>query len=111
MIALMNESRVVWGLTALFASIGSKYIMADIGHVQDYLLSTPVMKSVIVFSMFFMATRDATLSALLSVGYAVLFVALLHEQSRYSVVPKHVRDKLVEAKRPAAPEGFTTAQW
>ena len=96
MITILNESRIMLGLASLFVSIGLKYIHADIGHVQEYILSTPVMKAVIVFSMFFVATRDVALSSMLALAYLLLFVGLLHENSDYSVIPPTVRAKLQE---------------
>jgi hypothetical protein len=59
-----------------------------------WLLSTPVFKVLAVFSMFFVATRDIRVAGILAFAYLVLFMGLLHEKSKISVIPIDVRYKI-----------------
>lgn len=81
----MNNDKIFWGITMILLNIGSKYVVADMGKIQEKLLSSIMFKKVITFSMFFVATRDIVVSALLTLSYILYMDVLLNDQSKYTL--------------------------
>lgn len=87
---LANNNRLIWGLTMLLMNLGAKYLSADLGKAHEKLLNNALTKKMIIFSLFFVATRDIILSFLLTILYVVIIDGLLHESSKYCVVPQKI---------------------
>jgi Ca2+/Na+ antiporter len=91
-VSAINNNRFIWGITSFIFNIGARHVISDLGQVHMYMFSTSFFKALIVFSMFFMATRDVLIALLLSVMYVVVFIGLLHEKSKYSIIPKNIKE-------------------
>lgn len=87
LIAPINNSRVVWGVAAMVFNLGSRWLVADITPAQQRILSHPLFKRAAVLCMFFAATRDVLLSAVLALVMVTLMEGLLNERSRFCVLP------------------------
>lgn len=85
MLSLLNNNKVLWGVTMILLNMGSKYVMADLGKVHERILTNEIAKKVIVFSMFFVATREVTTAFLLTVFYVILVDGILHEKRNFFV--------------------------
>jgi hypothetical protein len=82
------------GCAMLIMNMGSRFVIMDIGKAHEALLTSPVVKKVVVFCMFFVATRDIMVAAILSFAFSVVVNGLLHEKSRFSLIPKSMLRKL-----------------
>lgn len=76
-IGAMNNNKIVWAITMLVFNVGSRFVLADISDGNEHVLNTVVFKQLVVFCMFFVATRDIALSVVLTVGFVVCFNVLL----------------------------------
>ena len=76
LLILINESKFVLGLCMLLINIGSKYIVTDMDKIHVTILSTRVAKFIILFALFFVATRDF-LHALALLAFYLVFVDVL----------------------------------
>lgn len=85
----LNNSKVIAGVAMLMLNIGSRYVQADLGKFHEQLLSNPYVKKLIVFSMFFVATRDLGMAFLLTILYIIIIDGVLHENRKFSLIPKH----------------------
>ena len=94
-VSTLNDNRIMWGLTSLLFNMGSRFVMSDMGRIQEYIMSRPLVKLVVVFSMFFVATRDILLSVWFTLLYVVIFMGMLHERGKISVIPYDVRMHLL----------------
>jgi len=92
LLSLANNNRVIWGLTMLLMNLGARYISADLGKSHEKILQSQVVKKLIIFSLFFVATRDILLSFLLSILYVIIIDGILHENSKFCIVPKSLVD-------------------
>lgn len=81
----------MWGVTMLMLNIGSRYVVADLGKFHESVLSNEYVKKLIVFSMFFVATRDVLTAFLLTVLYILLIDGIFHEKRKFCIVPKKYR--------------------
>ena len=76
------------GCTMLIMNIGTKHIIADISPNLEELIKSPLFKQVILFCMFFVATRDIMSSIILTFAFNIVIKGLLNEKSKYSLLWK-----------------------
>lgn len=87
-IALANNNKLLWGLSMLLLNIGSRFVVADLGVAHEKILSSQIVKKIIVFSLFFVATRDVIISFVLTLIYIIIIDGILHERSKFCIVPE-----------------------
>ena len=68
----INQSFIMIGVAAFLGNIGTKYIFNDFPPEMHKALNHRWMRKVYVFSIVFIATRDAKVSFLITVLYAIL---------------------------------------
>lgn len=108
-IMMLNQNRVVWGVSMLLLNIGSRYVIADLGKSHEYILSNQVVKKLVVMSMFFVATRDVLTSFLLTVAYVLIVDGILHEKRPYCLLPKKIIHNVTAVKN-VSPEEYERAK-
>ena len=89
--ASLSGSKLVWGAAAIVANLGSRFIISELTPAQQSVLSSPAFKRVALFCMIFIPTRDLLLAACLTVAVSALLEGLLHEGSRFCVLPECLR--------------------
>jgi hypothetical protein len=87
----INSSKLAWGLAALCANIGSRYVIQDITQAQERVLSHAIFKRFVVFCMIFIATRDVLLSVAITTLAWILLGHILNENSGYCIAPSICR--------------------
>lgn len=85
-LTMLNGNKVFWGVTMIILNMGSRFVLADLGKFHEKVLSHAIFKVIIVFSMFFVATRDVTTSFVLCALYIILVDGLFHEKRNYSII-------------------------
>lgn len=85
-LALANNSKMFWGLTMIMINMGSKYVMADLGKLEEKVLKSELVKKLIVFCMFFVATRDIITAFVLTILYVILIDGIFHENRKFTVL-------------------------
>lgn len=90
---VVNNSKMTAGLALLMLNIGAKYVQGDLGRVHDKILSNEYVKKVIVFCLFFVATRDLSVAFLLTVFYIIVIDGILHEKRKFCIVPQRYIDR------------------
>jgi len=95
LLSIANNNRIIWGLTMLLMNLGARYISADLGKSHEKILKSQIVKKLIVFSLFFVATRDVLTAFLMAILYIVIVDGILHEDSKFCIVPKSVVDENV----------------
>lgn len=101
LIGFLNNNKIVWGLTMLLLNLGSRFIVADLGKFHEALLTNEFVKKIILFSMFFVATRDIITAFLLTILYIFVIDGLLHEKRKFCIVPNKYKniDQRVDEKQ------------
>ena len=92
LLAVANNNKIIWGLTMLLLNVGAKYVIADLGVIHEKFLANEIAKKIIIFSMFFVATRDIITAFVLSVLYVLIIDGIFHESRNFSIV-KGTEDK------------------
>ena len=91
---ILNQNKIMWGVSMLLLNIGSRYVIADLGKSHEYILTSQIVKKLVVMSMFFVATRDLLTSFLLTVAYILIVDGVLHEKKHFCLLPKSILDKV-----------------
>ena len=69
-------------------NLGSRYIISDLGIIHNKILSSELFKKLIIFAIFFVATRDVMISFMLTISYVLIIDGILHEKRKFCIIPK-----------------------
>lgn len=89
----LNNNRIFIGVAMMIMNIGSRYIIADLTDVHQKLMSSPIFKQIILFCMFFVATRDVMISVILTFAFIFIVHGLLNEKRKFNLLPHSLRNK------------------
>lgn len=88
----LNNNRVFIGVAMMIMNIGSRYVIADLTDVHQKLMSSPIFKRIILFCMFFVATRDVMISVILTFAFIFIVHGLLNEKRKFNLIPHGLRN-------------------
>ena len=74
--------------------IGARHLTFNFTEAQKELMQHPATQSFILFSMFYMGTRNLMWSAVLLIAYHVIVNILLNEHSKYNILSKTFMEHL-----------------
>lgn len=104
----LNTSKIAWGIAAIIAGFGSRFLIGELTPAQQGVLRSPVVKRVVLFCMLYLPTRDVLLAACLTVAVSALIEHLLNEGSPYCVLPECLKQRQdAAASGSASPYGST----
>ena len=74
-LSCINENKYIIGLTMIMLNIGARFIIDELDDDLRKLISNTVVRRVVIFCSFFMATKDLFTATVLT----VIFVILINE--------------------------------
>tara|TARA_Y200000002_G_C22669521_1_gene659362 strand:+ start:119 stop:415 length:297 start_codon:yes stop_codon:yes gene_type:complete len=90
----LSNSPLFNGSIMLLSNIGGKYLALDLPKNIDVLFENyAILRYIILFSIFFIATRDIKISVLLTLFYFIFIKFLLNENSRFCLLKENKNDK------------------
>lgn len=98
-----DTNKFLVALTMIIVNLGSRYVITDMTPLHEMILSHTLFKRLVIFCMFFLVTRDVIVSLCMTAAFLLVFNVLLHEDSKYCVVPASLRLNAMN-KRAAARE-------
>ena len=87
-ITSLNQSKYFAGISMLLLNLGSKYIAMELSETHEQILSNKVIRRFIIFTVFFISTRDIWVSFTLTAIFIVLVTGLFNENSKYCLISK-----------------------
>lgn len=73
----------------ILMNLGSKYVGLELSEFQEEFLSKKVTRRIIIFTIFFIATRDIIISIILT-GLFILFIGgIFNDNSKFCLIKKH----------------------
>jgi hypothetical protein len=105
---VLASNKIFVGFAILIMNIGSRFVIMDVGKAHEKLLNHELVKKLVVFCMFFVATRDIMTAAILTFAFIILLEGLLNENSRFSILPAMFRQKTAPGPRTTL-EDYTRA--
>jgi hypothetical protein len=85
---MLNNSKYFSGITMVLLNLGAKYVPMDLTQNHEKVLNSVIVRRVVLFTIFFMATKDIIISIILTIAFIVLFGGILNEKSKFSIVGK-----------------------
>ncbi len=79
------------GLTMLLLNIGSKYMLIDVPHGLEQLLKHVYVRRLVLFSVFYVGTKNTLLSITLTILFTILSSTVFNEQSKYCLLSRNVK--------------------
>ena len=71
----INENKYIIGLTMIMLNIGARFIIDELDDDLRKLISNTIVRRVVIFCSFFMATKDLFTAVVLT----IIFVILINE--------------------------------
>jgi hypothetical protein len=104
-LAMLNNNKILWGISMILLNMGSRYVIADIGKLNEKILANELFKKVILYAMFFVATRDLIVSFLLTILYTILIDGILHEKRNF-----HIFKNIITVDRQVSEQEYNNAK-
>jgi fatty-acid desaturase len=92
----LSNSKLFSGCIMLLTNIGGKYLVLDMPTNMEKIFSKFfVLRLLVLFSIFFMATRDVKISILLTLLFFIVVRYFINEKSTFCVVSNDTLDKKI----------------
>ena len=97
LITSLNNSKIFSGLIMIMMNLGSKYISMELNETQEDFLSQKTIRRIIIFAVFFVATRDILISVILTIVFILFIGSLFNETSKFCIIKKkNPKTKLIQ---------------
>ena len=78
-------------------NLGSKYISMELNETQEDFLSQKTIRRIIIFAVFFVATRDILISVILTIVFILFIGSLFNDTSKFCIIKKkNPKTKLIQ---------------
>ena len=105
-ISTLNGSKYFSGILMILMNLGSKYVGLELSEFQEEFLSKKLIRRIIIFTIFFIATRDVIISLILTAIFIIFIGGIFNDNSKFSIIKKHnpqtkliTRDDVRKAKK------------
>ena len=105
-ITSLNTNKYFAGIMMLILNLGSKHISKELSFLQDNFLNKKIIRRLLIFVVVFIATKDIKVSLLVTIAFIISITILLHEESKYCVIPKNKRGQNINITK----DEYLTAQ-
>ena len=92
-IAALGANKILIGIAMLMVNMGSRIIIQDLTSFHNKILSHIVVKQIIIFCIFFTATRDIYISIIMTFLVSVIIYYLLNENSDFCIMHSSILSK------------------
>jgi hypothetical protein len=83
----LSNNKLFAGCIMLITNIGSKYLVLDMPQTIEKLFSSYViLRFLVIFSIFFMATRDIKISVLLTLLFFIIVKYFINDKSTFCII-------------------------
>jgi uncharacterized membrane protein (DUF485 family) len=105
-ISSLNNSKFFSGALMILMNLGSKYVGLELSEFQDEFLSKKVIRRIIIFTIFFISTRDIVISIVLTGIFIIFIGGILNDNSKFCLIKKNNpktklinKDDVIKAKK------------
>lgn len=96
--AKLNHNNYFIGVMMILLNIGSKYFMQEFGTTVDFVFNIKIIRRLMIFTVFFVATRDIKTSLILTAVFIIITLELFNEKSSFCIIPKNIIDFMDQNK-------------
>ena len=76
----LNENKFFIGVMMIIVTIGGRFIISELNDSQKKLIHDPIVRKVLIFCAFFMATRDIYCAIILTIIFVLLISELFNDE-------------------------------
>jgi len=105
----LNNSKYFGGLVMLLLNMSSKYVSLELSEAQQQFLSQPLIRKMLVFTIFFISTKDIIISLVLSIVFVVVVCGLFHEDSNICLAKDSMKRFCKNRKKQVSKEDYDSA--
>ena len=88
----LNENKYFIGIMMILVNIGSRFIISELSDDHKKLINNILLRRIFIFGVFFMATRDFSVSLLLTIMFVFLISELFNKNSEISIIEDNEND-------------------
>jgi hypothetical protein len=71
-LSCINDNKYIIGLTMIMLNIGARFIIDELGDDLRKIISNKIVRRIIIFCSFFMATKDLFTAIVLTIVFVIL---------------------------------------
>ena len=86
------NNKLFLGFLLVSINFMSRNVNFDVSPFQRQILNSDLVKQLFIFFIAFVGTKDLKVSILLTASFYILSNHLLHENSRFSIIPKRLKN-------------------
>ena len=86
--AEINDNKYFIGCMMIIVTIGGRFIINEFNETQKELINNPIIKKIIIFCAFFMATRDIQIAIILTILFTIVVKELFNDHEDYKNIEK-----------------------
>ena len=91
----LNNNNYFIGCMMILLNIGSKYFMQELNSNSiNNFFNMKIVRRMLIFTVFFVATRDVKTSIILTAAFVVIALELFNDQSKMCILPKKLLDAI-----------------
>lgn len=90
----ITNDKLYFGIIIIIINILSKSISLELSPLQKKFFNNIYIRQILIFTIIFMGTKDLKTSFLLTGTFYVLASHLLHEDSRFSILPHDIKKSI-----------------
>jgi len=94
----LNTSNYFIGFMMIMLNLGSRYFIQELGASANAFFSLKMVRRLLIFTVFFVATRDVKTSLILTAAFVIIALELFNEKSKMCILPKHILNFLDKNK-------------
>jgi len=92
----ISNNKLFGGAIMLLTNIGGKYLALELPTNIEKLFSTySILRYLVLFSIFFMATRDIKTSVLLALLFFIFIKFFINENSTFCLLSKDIQSNII----------------
>ena len=106
LITSLNSSKFFSGFLMILMNLGSKYVGLELNEFQEEFLSKKIIRRFIIFTIFFIATRDIIISIILTIIFILFIGGIFNDSSKFCLIKKYnpqtkiiTREDVAQAKK------------
>ena len=88
----LNSNKYIYAICMILLNVGAKYIEVDLQMGHKKVLSSKLIRRLLIFTVAFIATRDVVASLIITASFVIIILNLFNSKSKYCVLPKSFTD-------------------
>lgn len=85
LLMMINTNKFIAGLAMIAMNFGSRFLLGDLSKLQEEVLKTNIFKTMILFCIFFVSTRDLLVSLMLTFAFQFVIFGIFNENKPFNI--------------------------